>query len=418
MMSDFIYRDGELHAEGVPVRTLAETYGTPLYVYSRAHLLRQYRALAGAMREVRPLICYAVKTNTNAAVIRAVAREGAGADVVSGGELFRALQAGVPAGKIVFAGVGKTEREIDYALGQGIRFFTVESEPELERMSAVARRAGRTARVAIRVNPDVDPKTHKHTSTGKRETKFGVDIERAESGYELAARLPGLEIAGLHMHLGSPIMSIDPYVEALEKVAPMCARMRARFPSFRELDLGGGLGIPYRPEQAPFDLAGFAAAVVPRVRAIGMTLVLEPGRFIAGNAGILVARVQYVKDNPFKKFVVIDAAMNDLIRPPLYEAHHELRAVRETGETMLGDVVGPICESTDYMTQNRRVPAVAQGDLLAILSAGAYGFAMASNYNSRGRAAEVMVDGDRHALTRARETWEDLVRGETIPEWA
>ncbi len=415
-MNVFEYRDGMLHAENLPLADLAERYGTPLYVYSRAHVRSQYRALAEAMRAVHPLIFYAVKANTCGAIIATMAAEGAGADVVSGGELFRARRAGVPASRIVFAGVGKTVEEIEYALREDILFFTVESEPELERLSECARRLGRPARVALRVNPDVDPRTHKFTSTGKKENKFGVDIERAERAYERAARLPGLEIAGLHMHLGSPLPDEKPYAEALDKVAPMCAALKARYATFRHLDIGGGLGIRYRPHQHEFDLAAFAAAVVPRLQAIGMTVGLEPGRFIVGNAGILVARVQYVKDNPFKKFVITDAGMNDLIRPPLYDAHHEIRAVRETHETIRGDVVGPVCESGDFMAQDRALPAVQAGDLLAVMSAGAYGFAMASNYNSRPRAAEVMVDGDRHVLVRARETWDDLVRGEVLPD--
>lgn len=417
-MHAFEYRNGRLYAEGVAVEDLAAQYGTPLYVYSRGHLQRQYRALKSALHEVAPLICYAVKANTCGAVIATMAAEGAGADVVSGGELFRALRAGVPADRIVFAGVGKTVEEIEYALREGILYFTVESEPELERISACARRIGVPGRVALRVNPDVDPKTHKYTSTGKKENKFGVDLERAHRAYELAARLPGLEIAGLHMHLGSPLADEKPYVEALDKVAGLCAELKTLHPTFRHLDLGGGFGIKYRPQQNEFDLAAFAAAVVPRLKAIGMKVGIEPGRFIVGNAGILVARVQYLKDNPFKKFVVVDAAMNDLIRPPLYDAWHDIRAVRETAGEIQGDVVGPICESGDFMAQDRALPAVQPGDLIAVMSAGAYGFAMASNYNSRGRAAEVMVEGAHHQPVRARETWDDLVRGEHLPDWA
>jgi diaminopimelate decarboxylase len=417
MSECFEYRGGELFAEDVPLAALAGRYGTPLYVYSRAHLRGQYRALAAALSEVRPQLFYAVKANTCAAVIRVFAGEGAGADVVSGGELYRVLRAGVDPRKTVFAGVGKTEEEIAYAVGQDILFFTVESEPELERIAAVAARLGRRARVALRVNPDVDPKTHKYTSTGKRENKFGVDLERAERAYERAAALPSLEIAGIHMHLGSPIMTAEPYVEALRKVGPVCARLAARYPSFRHLDIGGGLGIRYRPDQAPFDLDGWARAVLPPLRQSGLAVGVEPGRFLVGNGGVLVARVQYVKDNAFKKFVVADAAMNDLIRPALYEAYHEVRAVRATERTIRGDLVGPVCESGDFLAQDRELPDVAQGDLVAVMSAGAYGFAMSSTYNSRGRAAEVMVDVARHELVRARETREDLVRGERLPEW-
>ncbi len=416
-MSAFTYRGGVLHAEDVSVETLAEEQGTPLYIYSRSHLIEQYKALAAAMKPVKPSIYFAIKSNSNLAVIRTLADQGAGADVVSGGELYRARQAGVPADRIVFAGVGKTAEEIDYALREDIKFFTVESEPELERIAGRAKAMGRIGRVAIRVNPDVDPHTHKYTSTGKAENKFGVDLTRAERAYELALRQDGLEVAGLHMHLGSPIMSPTPYAEALEKVKPLCESLKREVETFRHLDIGGGLGISYSPDQAPLNPRDFAAAVLPALHDLGLKVGMEPGRFITGNAGILVTRVQYIKDNPFKKFVIVDAAMNDLLRPPLYDAHHEIVPVRQTEETFFGDVVGPICESGDFMAQGRELSAVDQGDLMAILSAGAYGFVMASNYNTRGRAAEVMVSGDRVEVVRERETWEDLVRGERMPEW-
>lgn len=396
---------------------LAAQYGTPLYVYSRSHLIGQFRALKAAMAPVNPLICYAVKANTCGAVIATFAGEGAGADVVSGGELFRARRAGVAADQIVFAGVGKRDDEIDYALREGILYFTVESEPELERISACAKKLGLVGRVAIRVNPDVDPKTHKYTSTGKKENKFGVDLERAFAAYELAARLPNLEITSLHMHLGSPIMTSDPYAEALAKVKDLCLELKKRFPTFRHIDIGGGLGIPYKPTDHAFDLKAFADAVIPPLQELGLTVSMEPGRFLVGNAGILVTRVEYIKENPLKKFVVMDAAMNDLIRPALYQAYHGIQAVRETRETVFGDLVGPVCESGDFYAQERELPAVKAGDLLAVMSAGAYGYAMSSNYNSRGRAAEVMVQGARHELVTARETVEDLVRGEKLPRF-
>ena len=416
-MNAFEYKNGWLHAEDVPVRQLAEQYGTPLYIYSRSHLLAQYHDLEYAMRAVKPSIHYAVKANSNGAVIATLAGAGAGADVVSGGELFRARRAGVPADRIVFAGIGKTEAEIEYALRENILYFTVESEPELERISRVAARLGLAGRVAVRVNPDVDPKTHKFTSTGKKENKFGVDLERAEKAYALAASLPGLEIAGLHMHLGSPLADEQPYVEALDKVAPMCATLKARYPTFRHLDIGGGYGISYKPEQPEFDLTRFADAVVPRLQRIGLKVGMEPGRFIVGNAGLLVTTVQYVKDNPLKEFVIGDVAMNDLIRPALYGSYHHVVAVQETAKKFTGDLVGPVCESGDFIAQGHRLPVVAQGDLLAIRGAGAYGYAMSSNYNSRPRAAEVMVYGARHQLVRERETMADLVRGESLPAW-
>ena len=409
---DFTYRDGRLYIEEVAVEALATQYGTPLYAYSCTHLKRQYQALASAMQSVQPHIYFAIKSNSNLAVIQAMAALGAGADVVSGGELFRARRAGVAADKIVFAGVGKTEAEIDFALREDIRFFTVESEGELERISARAQALGTTGRIAIRVNPDVDPQTHKYTSTGKAENKFGVDLARAEKAYALARRLPGVEVAGLHMHLGSPIMTPAPYAESLEKVAALCTRLKQEIPTFRHLDIGGGLGIAYRPGQPPLEPRDFAAAVLPTLHALDLHVGMEPGRFFTGNAGLLVTRVEYVKDNPFKQFVIVDAAMNDLLRPPLYEAHHEIVPVKRTAGRIFGDVVGPVCESGDFLAANRDLPAVAPGDLLAVLSAGAYGFVMASNYNSRPLPAEVLVEGDTATLVRKRQTFDDLIVGE------
>lgn len=416
-MEGFTYRSGILHAEEVSAVDLAETYGTPLYVYSRGYLRHQFRRVREAFAEIDPLICFAVKANTSAAVIHTFAAEGTGADVVSGGELFRARRAGIPADRIVFAGVGKTAEEIEYAIREEILGFTVESEAELHRISECAVRIGGTARVDIRVNPDVDPKTHKYTSTGKKENKFGVDLERAVKAYELAARLPGIEIVGLHMHIGSPVMSIDPYVEALERVAPVVRELKAAYPTLRHLDIGGGLGIRYRDEQEDLDPVHLAKALVPTLKELDLKVLLEPGRFLTGNAGILLTRVQYLKEGPEKTFVIMDAAMNDLIRPALYEAYHKILPVRETEETLLGDLVGPVCESGDFFAQNRELPAVQAGELLAVMSAGAYGYVMASNYNSRGRPAEVMVSGGTAKLVQRRETWDDLVAGETVPAW-
>jgi len=417
MSPEVAYRNGVLCIEEVPLPILAQHFGTPLYIYSRTHLIRQYRELADAMKPVKPRIYFAVKSNSNLAVIATLAAQGAGADVVSGGELFRALKAGVSADKIVFAGVGKSEREIDYALTERIGFFTVESEGELERISQRAQALGLKGRIAIRVNPDVDPKTHKYTSTGKAENKFGVDLSRAQRAYDLARRLPGIEIAGMHMHLGSPIMSPKPYAEALEKVRPLVEKLRDDIPTFRHLDIGGGLGISYKPDQAPLEVRDFASAVLPLLHDLKMEIGMEPGRYLTGNAGLLLTRVEYIKENPLKKFIIVDVAMNDLLRPPLYEAHHEIIPVIPCTETVFGDVVGPVCESGDFMAVNRDLPKVKQGDLMAIMSAGAYGFVMASNYNTRGRPAEVMVEGTRVEMVRARETWDDLVRGETIPAW-
>ena len=414
-MKAFGYRGGELQAEGVPVRELAERYGTPLYIYSANHLRRQYRALAEAMKAVKPLICYSVKANSNAAVIRTFLDEGAGLDIVSGGELFRVLRAGADPSKIVFAGVGKTVEEIEYAVKQNILFFTVESEPEVERISECARKLKRKARVAFRVNPDVDPLTHKYISTGKKENKFGLDAERTVKACELAGKLPGIEITGLHMHIGSQILSVQPFAHALEKVRSICIQLKKRFPSFRYLDIGGGIGIKYRPDQQELSPENYARTVVPFLSKMGLSVVMEPGRFLVGNGGILVCRVQYIKNNAYKKFVVTDAAMNDLIRPSLYDAHHEVVAVTKTSDVIHGDLVGPICESGDFIAKDRNLPAVSVGDLLAVQSAGAYGFSMSSNYNSRTRAAEVMVDGNKAMLIRKRETLDDLVKGEILP---
>jgi len=413
-MEAFAYRSGELHAEGVPLARLAERHGTPLYVYSRSHLRTQFRRLKEAMASVNPLICYSAKANSNGAVIRTFLDEGAGLDIVSGGELYRALRAGAPASKIVFAGVGKTREEIDYALKESIFFFTVESEPELLRISERADALGLTGRVAFRVNPDVDPGTHKHMSTGKKENKFGLDIERAVRACRTAAGMPGIEIVGMHIHIGSQILSPEPFAEAVAKVRDVCLQLKAEHETFNVLDIGGGLGIKYEPEQEELSPKTFAEHVVPLLEDLGLAVVLEPGRILVGNAGILLCRVQYVKENAFKRFVVVDAGMNDLIRPPLYEGYHEVIPVAETDEVIFGDLVGPICESSDFIAAGRDLPAVAQDDLLAVKSAGAYGFAMASNYNSRPRPAEVMVDGEEAFLIREREDWEDLVEKEIL----
>jgi len=414
-MDAFTYRHGELHVDDVALRALAEEYGTPLYVYSRSHLQSQYRALAEAMRELNPLICFSVKANSNGAVIRTLLDCGAGLDIVSGGELFRARRVGAEPQRIVFAGVGKTDAEIRFAIEQDILFFTVESESEARRISLNAQALGRTARIAFRINPDVDPQTHRYISTGKKENKFGLDVERTLKAYELAAALPGIEIAGLHMHIGSQILTAQPFHDAVAKMREFCATLKARYPTFRYWDIGGGIGIRYKPEDQPLDPRTYAERVVPLLRDTGLQIVMEPGRYLCGNAGVLVCRVQYIKDNVFKKFVVVDAAMNDLIRPALYQAYHEIVPVREGTGTVHGDLVGPICESGDFLAADRDLPAVAEGDLLAVRSAGAYGFAMASTYNSRPLPAEIMVEGGKAWVVGRREAWEDLVRREPLP---
>lgn len=414
-MNTFEYRNGRLYAEGVSVEALAGRYGTPLYVYSRTHLLNQYFALTEAMAPATPLICYSVKACSNLAVVNTLARVGAGFDAVSAGEIFRIIRAGGDPSKIVFAGVGKTRDEIEFAIRKDILFFTVESEPEARRISACARKLGRKARIAFRVNPDVNPKTHKYVATGKRETKFGLDIDRAVRAYRMAAGMHNIEIAGLHLHIGSQILSAAPFAHALRKVRAMCETLAADFKTFRYLDIGGGIGIQYSPAQKPLTPSEYARAILPLIKDIGLAVVLEPGRFLVGNSAILVGRVQYVKNSFGKKFIIADVGMNDLIRPSLYEAHHEVAPVRRTSRRMHGDLVGPICESGDFIALNRQLPAVREGDLLAIHGAGAYGFSMSSNYNSRPRAAEVMVQGRKAFLVREREHWNDLIRGESIP---
>jgi diaminopimelate decarboxylase len=413
-MNEFTYRDGSLAVGKVSVSELAGKYGTPLYVYSADHFRSQYRALAKAMAGVRPLICYSVKANSNATVIRTFVDEGAGLDIVSGGELFRSLRAGGDPRKIVFAGVGKTVEEIEYALRENILFFTAESEAEVMRISECARRMKRTARVAFRVNPDVDSATHKYVNTGRKETKFGLDIERTIKASMWAGSLPGIEIAGVHMHIGSQILSVQPFVHATEKLKSICSHLKARFRTFKYVDIGGGIGIRYRADQPELTPAAYAQALLPVLRSLDLSVVMEPGRYLVGNGAVLVCRVQYVKENSSKKFIIADAGMNDLIRPSLYDAHHEIVPVVQNSRSIHGDLVGPVCESGDFIAKDRNLPEVKEGDLLAVESVGAYGYVMASNYNSRPRPAEVMVDGDTVFLARERETWEDLVAGEHV----
>ncbi len=411
-MQVFEYRDGQLYVENVSVTDLAETHGTPLYVYSRNYFVSQLTELRDAFAAVNPLVCYSVKANSNLSVIRTFAEAGAGVDIVSGGELFRARRAGVDPAKIVFAGVGKTHAEIDAALREDIRFFTVESEAEARRISDCAVRLGTVGRIAFRVNPDVDPQTHRYISTGKQENKFGMDPVRVRAAFEVAAGLPGIEPIGLHLHIGSQILNADPFVEAVTKMAPLCRELRDRYASFNTLDIGGGIGIVYQPEDKRLAPATVAERLVPVLKDLDVQVVMEPGRYLAGEGGILVTRVQYVKDSYRKKFIVVDAAMNDLLRPSFYQAYHPIVPVDATDRTVLGDVVGPICESGDFLAQERELPDVDAGALLAVHCAGAYGFTMASNYNSRPRPAEILIDGDQAKVIRTRETQEDLIRGE------
>lgn len=417
-MHDFTYKNGELHCEGVPVRAVAQRVGTPFYLYSSNTLVSHYRAFDSAFSGVPHLVCFALKANPSGAVLRALAREGAGADIVSGGELFRALRAGIDPRRIVYAGVGKRRDEIEYALKMGILMFNVESGEELLAIDQAARDMRVTARIALRVNPDVDPKTHAYISTGLKKNKFGIPIEHALEYYQTATNLPNVEVVGVHQHIGSQITEVQPFVDALGRLLGLVASLRAAGIPVRYLNIGGGLGITYKDETPPHPRE-LARAIEPLLASAECTLVLEPGRAIVGNAGILVTRVLYHKDGPVKKFVIVDAGMNDLIRPSLYEAYHDILPVVESPSAAGGiaDVVGPICESGDFLAKERDLPLVEQGGLLAVMGAGAYGFSMSSNYNSRPRVAEVMVKGNEFFVVRERETYEDLIRGEKVPRW-
>lgn len=413
-MDHFEYRGGELHAEDVPLAEVARRHGTPVYVYSRATLTRHFHAFDKALAGHEHLVCYAVKANSNLAVLQVLARLGAGFDIVSGGELARVLKAGGDPRKIVFSGVGKTVAEMKQALLTGVGCFNVESEAELVRLDEVATGMKKRAPIALRVNPDVDPKTHPYISTGLKANKFGVDIAQAERLYALARTLPGLDIAGVACHIGSQLQDLAPFLAALERVLALVDRLAAQGIGLLHLDLGGGLGVRYDAE-APPSPAELATAVREKLAGRKLKLLLEPGRAIAGNAGVLVTRVEYLKPGSEKSFAVVDAAMNDLLRPALYQGWHAVLPVREqgTGARATYDVVGPICESGDWLARGRDL-AIAPGDLLAIRTAGAYGFTMSSNYNTRPRAAEVMVDGKQVHLVRARESVDDLLRGESL----
>lgn len=418
-MHYFEYKGGVLHAEGVSIPELAEEVGTPCYVYSHKTLARHFRVFDEAFAEVPHLVCFAMKSNSNLAILRLFAGMGGGLDIVSGGELYRAVQAGVPAERIVFAGVGKSDDEIAYALEQDVLMFNIESEEELRNIGKVAVRLGKTAQVAIRVNPDVDPKTHPYISTGLKKSKFGIAIQKALSQYRAAAELPGVEAIGVHCHIGSQITQSSPFVDAAAKVAALVRALREDGHNIRYLNLGGGLGITYDQETPP-EPKDYAAAILPQLKDLDCTLIFEPGRVIVGNAGILVTRVLYGKENEEKRFVIIDAGMNDLIRPSLYQAYQEVMPVMEEAASRprrLTDLVGPICESGDYLAKDRQLPEYRRDDLLAVMSSGAYAFSMASNYNSRPRPPEILVREDQYFVIRERETYEDLIRGEHIPEF-
>ena len=420
-MHHFSYRGGVLHAEGVSLARVAEEVGTPFYCYSTATLERHYRVLSEAFAGTDHLICFAVKANSNQAVLRTMARMGAGMDVVSEGELRRARAAGVPADKIIFAGVGKTRQELAYAVNEGVLGFNVESEPELEALSEVAAQQGKTARIAIRVNPDVDARTHAKISTGKAENKFGIPYLDAPRLYAQAARLPGIKIAGIHMHIGSQITDLMPFRDAFRLMRELVIDLRREGHELEHLDIGGGLGVPYRgTNDVPPHPDEYAALVKAALGDLGLKLILEPGRMIAGNAGVLVSRVIYSKVGAAKTFAIVDAAMNDLIRPTLYEAYHDIWPVREAKlnlERQVQDVVGPVCETGDYLALDRALPPLEPGDLIAVMTAGAYGAVMSSTYNSRLLVPEVLVRGDRYAVVRPRPTYDDLIGLDKMPDW-
>lgn len=416
---DFAYRAGELHAEEVPLPRIAEAVGTPFYCYSATGMERQYRRFAAAFSDRPALVCFAVKANSNLAVIRTLARLGAGADVVSEGEFRRALAAGVPAGRIVFSGIGKTAAEMELALVQGAHQINVESEPELRLLDEVARRLGRVAPIAIRVNPDVDARTHAKIATGRTENKFGIDLAHAADAFRLAARLPGLDPLGVAVHIGSQLTELEPFEIAFGRVIELLRTLRAEGVALKRLDLGGGIGIRYRDERPPA-VEDYAALVKRLTDGLDLRLAFEPGRFIVGNAGVLVARVLYLKEGATRRFLIADAAMNDLLRPALYDAWHDVVPVRAPpagAERRRAEVVGPVCETGDCLAAQRLLPEMAPGDLLAVLSAGAYGAVMSSSYNTRLLVPEILVRGAEFAVVRPRPSYAALLSQDVVPPW-
>jgi diaminopimelate decarboxylase len=435
-MHSFRYRDGHLYCEDVDLARVAEEIGTPTYVYSAGTILDHYARLDAALASLDHLICYAVKANSNRAILKLLANAGAGFDIVSGGELYRVLAAGGDSAKCTFAGVGKAREEIEYALEQRVCSFNVESEAELERIDRIAGSKETRAPIALRVNPDVDPHTHQYISTGSHENKFGIALDRIGAVYEQAAKMRNVEIVGIQMHIGSQIAEAKPFASAIGKVAPIVHELKSKY-GIKFLSVGGGMGIIYQralesgsgkwwsqhgSESFAFSVRDYAGAIVPPLRELDVRILVEPGRFLVGNGGVLLTRVRYIKKTGAKKFVIVDAGMNDLIRPALYQGYHEIVPAEEPSisrskSTEKIDIVGPVCESGDFFALEREMPELHEGDLLAIMSAGAYGFVMASNYNSRPLSAEALVRGDKFALIRKRQTWEDLARGEVAPNW-
>jgi len=416
-MHHFQYQKNELYCEQVPVSEIAQEVGTPFYLYSHATLRQHFRAFDDAFRDIKHLTCFSMKSNSSLAVLRLFAREGGGVDIVSGGELYRALKAGVDPQKIVYSGVGKGMEDLEYALQSDILMFNVESSQEISRLHRVAEKLGKKAKIALRVNPDIDPQTHPYISTGLRDNKFGIDIRASLEAYTRAATLGNLMVSGVSCHIGSQLTELSPFVDALRKLQNLIRTLKDAGIQIGYLDLGGGLGITYNREEPPHP-EEYAAAIKEALDTEQLTLILEPGRVIMGNAGILVTKVLYTKATEEKRFIIVDAAMNDLLRPSLYGSFHGIQPVRLLQrEKIKADIVGPICESGDFFARDREVETVEPGELIAIMSSGAYGFSMSSNYNSRPRVAEVMVKDNSYFIIRARETYEDLVRGEVIPDF-
>lgn len=433
-MHSFRYNNGSLHCEDVDLQDLVRQHGTPLYVYSQATIVDHFTRLDAALSDVDHRICYATKANSNLAVLNLLAKRGAGFDIVSGGELFRIIKAGGDPSKCTFAGVGKTRSEIEYALEQGIGCFNAESEAEVRRLNEIAGELGKSAPVALRVNPNVDAKTHKYISTGKSDNKFGINYEAIMDVYARVAELPNITIRGIQTHIGSQLTSVDPFVEAVNRLIPLVEELKDKY-DISFFSIGGGIGIVYEDTLAshtadwwsndsssedkatPITIEAYADALVPLLKPLGLNIFLEPGRLIAGNAGVLLTEVLYEKKGTTKTFDIIDAGMNDLIRPALYQGHHDIVPVKEpsSDETATVDIVGPVCESGDFFAQDRDLPLLAEGDVIAVLSAGAYGFVMASNYNSRPFPAEILVDGAQSHVIRKRQTYDDLIAGEVIP---
>lgn len=416
-MHDFQYHGNELYCEDVPVTEIADALGTPFYLYSHHTLENHFTVFDNAFKGIDHLTCFSVKANSNLAVLKLIINLGGGVDIVSGGELFRALKAGVDPRKVVFSGVGKQVHELEYALKTGILMFNVESSQELDSLNGVAGRLGIKAPIAIRVNPHIDPQTHPYISTGMKKNKFGIEVQQALKDYRAAQKLEHIEVVGVDCHIGSQITEIGPFVEALGKVKELILALRADNIQISAIDLGGGLGITYDQEQPPRP-EEYAAALIKEMGDMNCRLILEPGRVIAGNAGILVTRVVYIKEGSEKTFVTVDAAMNDLVRPSLYGSFQAIQPViREQKGEMVADIVGPICESGDFLAKDRNIPRLQAGDLIAVMSAGAYGFTMASNYNSRPKVSEIMVKEDEFFVVRQRESYDDLIRGEHVPEF-